>query len=144
MLEIGACSLLEPHENTHIRSMVESLFPTIQTTIVDSEVATALASKTFLEKVFLLHELFSVEGHGEIADRKSRHLYDLSRMMDKDFALSAIDDDALWESIRHIVKFSPASVVWIIHPIFGSDWFLYRVKTLSPHGKVIIKVCVLL
>lgn len=101
MLEIGARSLLEPHENTHIRRMVESLFPTIQTTIVDSEVATALASKTFLEKVFLLHELFSVEGHGEIADRKSRHLYDLSRMMDKDFALSAIDDDALWESIRH-------------------------------------------
>mgnify|MGYP001512236231 FL=1 len=101
MLEIGARSLLEPHENTHICSMVESLFPTIQTTIVDSEVATALASKTFLEKVFLLHELFSVEGHGEIANRKSRHLYDLSRMMDKDFALSAIDDDALWESIRH-------------------------------------------
>lgn len=34
-------------------------------------------------------------------DRKSRHLYDLSRMMDKDFALAAIKDDELWESIRH-------------------------------------------
>lgn len=101
MLEIGARSLFEPHENTHIHSMVESMFPTIQTTIVDSEVATALASKTFLEKIFLLHELFSVEGRGGFADRKSRHLYDLSRMMDKDFALSAIDDDTLWESIRH-------------------------------------------
>lgn len=101
MLEISARSLLEPHENTHIRSMVEASFPTIQTTIVDPEVATALAGKTFLEKVFLLHELFSVEGRGGFADRKSRHLYDLSRMMDKDFALSAINDDALWESIRH-------------------------------------------
>ena len=101
MLEIGARSLLEPNEQTHINSMVEGVFPTIQTTIVDSKVATALASKTFLEKVFLLHELFSVEGRGVIADRKSRHLYDLSRMMDKDFALAAIKDDELWESIRH-------------------------------------------
>ncbi len=101
MLEIGARSLLEPNELTHIKSMVEELFPTIQTTLVDSEAATALASKTFLEKVFLLHELFSVEGRGTIAERKSRHLYDLSRMMDKDFALAAISDDELWESIRH-------------------------------------------
>lgn len=101
MLEIGARSLLEPNQQTNIRSMVEELFPTIQTTLVDSQVATALASKTFLEKAFLLHELFSVEGRGENAERKSRHLYDLSRMMDKEFALDAIKDDELWESIRH-------------------------------------------
>lgn len=50
MLEIGARSLLEPNEQTHINSMVEGVFPTIQTTIVDSKVATALASKTFLER----------------------------------------------------------------------------------------------
>lgn len=81
--------------------MVEELFPSIQTTLVDSQVTTALASKTFLEKAFLLHELFSVEGWGDIAERKSRHLYDLSKMMDEDFALKAIGDDDLWESIRH-------------------------------------------
>ena len=101
MLEIGARSLFEPNEHSHINSLVESVFPTIKTTIADSKVATALASKTFLEKAFLLHELFSVEGRGATADRKSRHLYDLSRMMDKDFALTAINDDELWESIRH-------------------------------------------
>lgn len=101
MLEIGARSLLEPNEQTHIQSMVEDLFPSIQTTLVDSQVATASASKTFLEKAFLLHELFSVERRGDIAERKSRHLYDLLRMMDKDFAQDAISDDELWESIRH-------------------------------------------
>lgn len=93
--------MLEPNEQTYIRSMVEELFPSIQTTLVDSQVTTALASKTFLEKAFLLHELFSVEGWGDIAERKSRHLYDLSKMMDEDFALKAIGDDDLWESIRH-------------------------------------------
>ena len=101
MLEIGARSLLEPNEQTHIQSIVEDLFPSIQTTLVDSQVATALASKTFLEKAFLLHELFSVEGHGGIAERKSRHLYDLSKMMDEEFAINAIKNDELWESIRH-------------------------------------------
>ena len=35
------------------------------------------------------------------ANRKSRHLYDLYRMMNKDFALTAVKDDELWETIRH-------------------------------------------
>ncbi len=101
MLEIGARSLLEPNEQTEITSMIENLFPTIQTTLVSSKVATAVAGKTFLEKVFLIHEMFSVSGQGIRAERKSRHLYDLSRMMDKDFAHAAIKNDELWESIRH-------------------------------------------
>ncbi len=101
MLEIGARSLIEPNEQANIKSIVEELFPTIQTTLADSRVSTALPNKTFLEKVFLLHELFSMEGHGSEAGRKSRHLYDLYRMMDKDFAVAAIKDDKLWESIRH-------------------------------------------
>ena len=101
MLEIGARSLFEPNEKTNIHSMVEDLFPSIRTTLVDSLVITALASKTFLEKAFLLHELFSVKGRGATVERKSRHLYDLSRMMKENFALAAIHDDELWESIRH-------------------------------------------
>ena len=101
MLEIGARSLFEPNEKTNIHSVVEDLFPSIRTTLVDSLVITALASKTFLEKAFLLHELFSVKGRGATVERKSRHLYDLSRMMKENFALAAIHDDELWESIRH-------------------------------------------
>ncbi len=84
-----------------VKSLVEENFPTIQTSVVDSDIATAVAGKTFLEKVFLLHELFSVAGHGANANRKSRHLYDLYQMMDKDFAKAAVKDDKLWETIRH-------------------------------------------
>ena len=101
MLEIGARSLYEPYKLNKVSSLVEENFPTIQTTLVDTDVATAVAGKTFLEKVFLLHELFSVEGHGVNANRKSRHLYDLYMMMDKDFAIAAVKDDELWETIRH-------------------------------------------
>ena len=101
MLEIGARSLLEPNEQANIKSMVENILPSISTTLIDSKVSTALPGKTFLEKAFLLHELFSVEGHGIEAERKSRHLYDLNRVMSKEFAIAAIKDDELWESIRH-------------------------------------------
>ena len=69
MLEIGARSLSEPYKLNKVSSLVEENFPTIQTTLVDTDVATAVAGKTFLEKVFLLHELFSVEGHGVNANR---------------------------------------------------------------------------
>ncbi len=100
-LEVGARSLLEPYERKGIISMVEELFPTIQTTLVSSKIATAVPGKTFLEKVFLLHEMFSIEGRGLKAERKSRHLYDLFCMMDKDSILAAINDNELWESIRH-------------------------------------------
>lgn len=59
------------------------------------------SSKDIPRKSFLLHEMFSVPGHGMKAERKSRHLYDLYVMMNKDFAKSAIKDNQLWESIRH-------------------------------------------
>lgn len=68
--------------------------------MVNSDIITAQPQKTFLEKVFLLHELFAT-GHCEYANRKSRHLYDIESMMDKDFAVSALSDNELWENIRH-------------------------------------------
>ena len=101
LLEIGARSLSDPYAMNRVKSLVEEIFPAIQSGVVDSEIATAVAGKTFLEKVFLLHELFSVAGYGANANRKSRHLYDLYQMMDKDFAIAAVKNDELWENIRH-------------------------------------------
>lgn len=56
--------------------------------------------KDLLEKVFLLHELFTTE-MGVKANRKSRHLYDLEHLMSHDDILSVVHDDELWETIRH-------------------------------------------
>ena len=101
MLEVGARSLVEPYEQVQVHSMAEGIFPSITTTLVNSNISTAIPAKTMVEKMFLLHELFSVPGHGTRAERKSRHLYDLYQMMQQDFAQEAITNDALWESIRH-------------------------------------------
>lgn len=99
VLEIGARSLLEPVAAADIHSLLSEHIPLMD--VAPVPVMTAVAGKTMVEKMFLLHEMFSVDGRGAIAERKSRHLYDLYKMMNKDFAADAIHDDALWESIRH-------------------------------------------
>lgn len=99
MLEIGARSLIEPTETAKVKSMISENLP-INTTISDSDIITAIPEKTFLEKAFLLHELFSTD-NGAIANRKSRHLYDLEKMIDTDFARKAIANDDLWHTIHH-------------------------------------------
>jgi hypothetical protein len=99
VLEIGARSLIEPTAKSEVKSLISENFD-IDTAFVKSEIITAVPEKTFLEKAFLLHEIFTGGGL-MLADRKSRHLYDLERMMDKDFAKKAIADNELWNTIHH-------------------------------------------
>ena len=63
-------------------------------------VKTAIAEKTFLEKAFLLHELFSVNSKVE-ARRRSRHIYDLHMMMKQGIADKAVPNNELWQTIHH-------------------------------------------
>jgi len=99
VLEIGARSLIEPTEKSKVKSLISDNLP-IETLLVNSQIITAVPEKTFIEKAFLLHEIFTC-GVRMIANRKSRHLYDLEKMMDKDFAIKAISDNDLWNTIRH-------------------------------------------
>lgn len=133
MLEIGARSLIEPTASTWIRSLVEQAFPDVCTSFVNPYIPTATIEKTFLEKAFLLHEQFTTDA-GEHTDRKSRHLYDLERMMDEVFAIEAIRNDALWESISHHrqvftsmrnVDYSPdirKRITLVPPPAFRKEW----------------------
>lgn len=99
MLEVGARSLIEPFQMVTVDSFVTKS-TSIDTSISDVRIPMAEPRKTFLEKAFLLHELFST-GAPTKADRKSRHLYDLEKMMRHPEILSAIKDDELWNSIHH-------------------------------------------
>ena len=98
-LEVGARSLLEPTAEAMVTSVLEDVLP-ISTTVRQVMIPTALTEKTFLEKAFLLHELFSSQSSRE-ANRESRHLYDLAQMMDTDIATRAVANDELWNTIHH-------------------------------------------
>ncbi|MFI3314234.1 MAG: nucleotidyl transferase AbiEii/AbiGii toxin family protein [Rikenellaceae bacterium] len=111
LLEISSRSLIEPTGNRQVNSLVATTFPQISCDVATCDIITALPEKTFLEKSFLLHELFTV-GTATVANRRSRHLYDLEKMMDKPFARAAIKNNELWESIRHHREvFTPISGV---------------------------------
>lgn len=99
VLEVSARSLIEPVAKVGITSLMANYLPVED--IAPVPVTTAVAGKTMVEKMFLLHELFSVAKPTIRAERKSRHLYDLYMMMRKPFAKAAIADDTLWEAIRH-------------------------------------------
>ena len=100
VLEVGTRSLFEPTEPTQVKSLITSTFQQIETDMVSVIITTASPAKTFLEKAFLLHELFTTH-KGDKAERKSRHLYDLEKMMDESFAIEAISNNELWETIAH-------------------------------------------
>lgn len=100
LLEVGARSLFEPTAKAKIESFVTSAFPHLTSDDNEVRIVTAVAEKTFLEKAFLLHELFTTDGCKN-ANRKSRHLYDLCKMLEAGIADNAIPDDELWETIRH-------------------------------------------
>jgi predicted nucleotidyltransferase component of viral defense system len=99
-LEIGCRSLREPFEKIPVRSVIadfigeEAYFP----------INIVSPKRTFLEKIFLLHEEFQLNRH---AERMSRHLYDLEKLMDTEFAFSALNDMELYKTIvKHRMIFN--------------------------------------
>ena len=99
VLEVGARSLFEPTEKAMVTSIIHDTLG-IVTDIDDVEITAATPGKTFLEKAFLLHEIFST-GNCANAARRTRHMYDLEKMMDLPLADAAVKDSHLWETIRH-------------------------------------------
>jgi hypothetical protein len=63
--------------------------------------------RTFLEKVFLLHEEFQRPPEKMRVERLSRHLYDLERLARTEYAQKALDNKELYNIIvSHRDKFS--------------------------------------
>jgi hypothetical protein len=106
-VEISCRSLTEPFELVEMRSMIEDAYPDEPFTEAPFDVPTVLPGKTFLEKIFLLHEEFNRPGGGTNIDRLTRHLYDIEKIMDKDFTTDAMKNESLYSDIvEHRSKFT--------------------------------------
>ena len=107
-IEVSPRSLMEPVESREIQSLIDSEFRGQDFADTPFSVSTVLPKRTFLEKAFLLHEEFSKPAEKMKGERKSRHLYDLERLMDTEHGISAINDIELFKVIAlHRGKFSP-------------------------------------
>jgi predicted nucleotidyltransferase component of viral defense system len=99
VIEIGARSLVEPSENIRLRSIIADYYP--QSNYADDyfAVPTVVPQRTFLEKAFLLHEEFQKPPEKIRVNRMTRHIYDLEKLMDTNFAESALNNSNLYNVI---------------------------------------------
>ena len=98
---------MEPTENIEINSILSDNFPKQNFVNDVIHISTVLPQRTFLEKIFLLHEEFSQEPEKIRIDRLSRHLYDLEKLMDTEHGINAINNIELYNSIvYHREKFN--------------------------------------
>jgi hypothetical protein len=130
VIEIGARSLLEPAEMRAVQSIIGATFPGTAFADAPFEVLTVNPRRTFLEKVFLLHEEFSKAPEKRKHERMSRHLYDVEKLMDTEFGAEALQDRDLYEIIvSHRAKYTA---------IRGMDYAGHQPQTLDfvPPGDV--------
>jgi hypothetical protein len=99
LIEVGARSLREPSSQRAITAIVDEIFPDAAFAMPSFGVQSVEPKRTFLEKAFLLHELFQRQVEQQGYDRMSRHLYDLERLMDTTHGQEALRDKSLYQSI---------------------------------------------
>ena len=99
IIEVSGRSMSEPVTPVKLRSFIDEVFTKAPFTEKKFEVRAVLPQRTFLEKVFLLHEEFAKPKENIRIERMSRHLYDIGQMMDTPIAEEALQDKALYQSV---------------------------------------------
>lgn len=107
LVEVGSRSLREPFTPRTFATLVAENFTDRNFTDEPITVPVVNPERTFLEKIFLLHEEFQRADDVKRVERLSRHLYDIERLMDTDFANKALQNEVLYRAIvRHRSIFS--------------------------------------
>lgn len=97
LLEIGCRSLMEPFSMRTIRSFLDQSFPKAPFVLPEFMVPSVNMERTFLEKIFLLHEEF--QKSQSRSERMSRHLYDLFKLSEKIDVGSVLQNKELYQTI---------------------------------------------
>ncbi|MBP8850887.1 MAG: nucleotidyl transferase AbiEii/AbiGii toxin family protein [Breznakibacter sp.] len=112
LIEIGSRSLFEPNTLTTFKSFVADVYSESPFADEPITVPTANIERTFLEKIFLLHEEFQKPASKIRVERMSRHLYDIEKLMHTAEAMEVIINHDLYNAIvRHRQKYTPLQEV---------------------------------
>lgn len=123
-IEISCRSLREPFTIQTFGSLVDEFYADRDFAEPLFTVPTVNPERTFLEKVFLLHEEFHRPTDKMRVDRLSRHLYDIYYLAKAGIAAKAINNKELYETIvAHRYKFSRVGDV---------DYNLHNPLTVNP------------
>ncbi|MDR1584175.1 MAG: nucleotidyl transferase AbiEii/AbiGii toxin family protein [Prevotellaceae bacterium] len=99
LLEIGSRSQIEPSSLCSFCSMIGQEFPQQPFADKDIQIRCVNPERTFLEKLFLLHEEHQRPRNRMKIKGKSRHFYDIYRIAQTEHADKAIADRELYKSI---------------------------------------------
>lgn len=110
LVEIGSRSLKEPFTQRTFGTFVSQIYTDNPFTDKPISIPVVNPERTFLEKVFLLHEEFQKPQDKIRVERLSRHLYDIEKLSQTDYADIALQDTELYNTIvRHRSKFTAIS-----------------------------------
>ena len=108
LIDIGSRSLIEPFNERSFTSMVGEKYKGKAFADNNIVIPSVNPQRTFLEKIFLLHEEFQLPIEKIKVERKSRHLYDVEKLMDTEYAMAALSNKALYQTIvEHRAKLTP-------------------------------------
>jgi hypothetical protein len=99
LLEISSRSLMEPSTRRSFRSMIGEEFPNLDFADDDIHIRCVNPERTFLEKLFLLHEEHQRPPEKMKIKGKSRHFYDIYQIAQTLYADKAIANKELYKSI---------------------------------------------
>ncbi|MBY0426835.1 MAG: nucleotidyl transferase AbiEii/AbiGii toxin family protein [Cytophagales bacterium] len=117
LVEVGSRSLKEPFTIRSFNSLVADRFS--GQNFADAAISLAVVNpeRTFLEKIFLLHEEFQKPADKIRVNRLSRHLYDIEKLSQTSFATTALQDPHLYQTIVQHRS--------MLTPIAGIDYSLH-------------------
>ena len=98
-VEVSGRSMSEPVSEIALDSMIDQVYPKAPFAEPKFMVRAVLPERTFLEKVFLLHEEFAKSKDLIRVERMSRHMYDIGQMLKTPIAERAINDAELYRQL---------------------------------------------
>lgn len=123
-IEIGCRSLKEPYSDCLFSSFVDQEYKDLDFSDEEFLVPSVNPERTFLEKIFLLHEEFQKPQDKIRVNRLSRHLYDIYSLYHSVFKEKALQDEDLYRTIvHHRIEFTK---------VVGVDYSLHNPKTINP------------
>ena len=110
LVEVGSRSLKEPFTQRTFGTFVSEIYTNNSFTDKPITIPIVNPERTFLEKIFLLHEEFQKPFDKIRVERLSRHLYDIEKLSHTEYVEIALQDTELYNTIvSHRSKFTAIS-----------------------------------
>ncbi len=98
-VEVSGRSMSEPVKEIALDSMIDQVYDKAPFTEPKFMVRAVIPERTFLEKLFLLHEEFAKPKDLIRVERMSRHMYDIGQMLQTPIAERAINNAELYHQV---------------------------------------------